>query len=141
MLVAMRDIESIKGVAVIAELSKEERIILILYLFYTLDVDQDTMQRIVKELGGEELMPSLAEKLIKQGEERGKIEGEKRGEIKGTIKGKQDLLLRLLRRKFGLSSSDEKMIRSVTDESKLDAAAEAVLDAKSKDEVLKLLGQ
>jgi len=141
MLVAMRDIENIKGVAVIAELSKEERIILILYLFYTLDVDQDTMQRIVKELGGEELMPSLAEKLIKQGEERGKIEGEKRGEIKGTIKGKQDLLLRLLRRKFGLSSSDEKMIRSVTDESKLDAAAEAVLDAKSKDEVLKLLGQ
>jgi len=105
------------------------------------DVDQDTMQRIVKELGGEELMPSLAEKLIKQGEERGKIEGEKRGEIKGTIKGKQDLLLRLLRRKFGLSSSDEKMIHSVTDEVKLDAAAEAVLDAKSKDEVLKLLGQ
>jgi len=101
-------------------------------LSYTLDVDQDTMQRIVKELGGEELMPSLAEKLIKQ--------GEKRGEIKGTIKGKQDLLIKQLRRKFGLSSSDEKMIRSVTDEVKLDAAAEAVLDAKSKDEVLKILG-
>ena len=89
------------------------------------------MQRIVKELGGEEIMPSLAEKLIKQGEERGKIEG--------TIKGKQDLLIKQLRRKFGLSSSDEKAIRSVTDESKLDAAAEAVLDAKSKDEVLKIL--
>ena len=128
MLVAMRDIENIKGVAVIAELSKEERIILILYLFYTLDVDQDTMQRIVKELGGEELMPSLAEKLIKQGKQE------------GEIKGKQDLLIRLLRRKFGLSSSDEKMIRSVTDEVKLDAAAEAVLDVKSKDEVFKILG-
>ena len=128
-LVAMRDIENIKGVAVIAELSKEEKIILLLYLYYTLDVDQDTMQRIVKELGGEELMPSLAEKLIKQGKQE------------GEIKGKQDLLIRLLRRKFGLSSSDEKMIRSVTDESKLDAAAEAVLDAKSKDEVLKLLGR
>ncbi|HUM45111.1 MAG TPA: DUF4351 domain-containing protein [Fervidobacterium sp.] len=140
-LVALHDIEEITKITVIISLSEEERIILILYLFYTLDVDQDTMQRIVKELGGEELMPSLAEKLIKQGEERGKIEGEKRGEIKGTIKGKQDLLLRLLRRKFGLSSSDEKMIHSVTDEVKLDAAAEAVLDAKSKDEVLKLLGQ
>jgi len=140
-LVALHDIEEITKITVIISLSEEERIILILYLFYTLDVDQDTMQRIAKELGGEELMPSLAEKLIKQGEERGKIEGEKRGEIKGTIKGKQDLLLRLLRRKFGLSSSDEKMIRSVTDESKLDAAAEAVLDAKSKGEVLKLLGQ
>ena len=138
-LVALHDIEGITKITVIINLPEEERIILILYLFYTLDVDQDTMQRIVKELGGEELMPSLAEKLIKQGEERGKIEGEKRGEIKGTIKGKQDLLLRLLRRKFGLSSSDEKMIRSVTDESKLDAAAEAVLDAKSKDEVLKIL--
>ena len=137
MLVAMRDIENIKGVAVIAELSKEERIILILYLFYTLDVDQDTMQRIVKELGGEEIMPSLAEKLIKQGEKR----GEEKGKIEGKVEGKQELLIRLLRRKFGLSSSGEKTIRSVTDESKLDAAAEAVLDAKSKDEVLKLLGQ
>mgnify|MGYP001172373858 FL=1 len=84
-------------------------------------------------------MPSLAEKLIKQGEERGKIEGEKRGEIKGIIKGKQDLLIKQLRRKFGLSSSDEKMIRSVTDEAKLDAAAEAVLDAISKDEIFKIL--
>jgi len=140
-LVALHDIEGITKITVIISMSEEERIILILYLFYTLDVDQDTMQQIVKELGGEELMPSLAEKLIKRGEERGKIEGEKRGEIKGTIKGKQDLLLRLLRRKFGLSSSDEKMILSVTDEVKLDAAAEAVLDAKSKDEVLKLLGQ
>jgi len=78
-------------------------------------------------------MPSFAEKLIKQGEERGKIEGK--------IKGKQDVLIKQLRRKFGLSSSDEKMIRSVTDEVKLDAAAEAMLYAKSKDEVLKLLGR
>ena len=106
---------------------------------YTLDVDQGTMQRIAKELGGEEIMPSLAEKLIKQGEESGKIEGEKRGEIKGIIKGKQDLLIKQLRRKFGLSSSDEKMIRSVTDEAKLDAAAEAMLDAISKDEIFKIL--
>ena len=74
-------------------------------------------------------MPSFAEKLIKQGKKE------------GEIKGKQDLLIKLLRRKFGLSFSDEKMIRSVTDEVKLDAAAEAIFDAKSKDEVLKLLGQ
>ncbi len=82
-------------------------------------------------------MSSFAEKLIKQGEER----GEKRGEIRGTINGKQDVLIKLLRRRFGLPLSDEKMIRSVTDEVKLDAAAEAILDAKSKDEVLKLLVQ
>jgi len=132
-LVALHDIEGIMRIAVIISLSEEERIILILYLFYTLDVDQDTMQRIVKELGGEELMPSLAEKLIKQ--------GEKRGEEKGKIEGKQELLIKFLRRKFNITPKEEKMIRSVTDESKLDAAAEAVLDAKSKDEVLKVLGQ
>ena len=132
-LVALHDIEEITKITVIINLPEEERIILILYLFYTLDVDQDTMQRIVKELGGEELMPSLAEKLIKQ--------GEKRGEEKGKIEGKQELLIKFLRRKFNITPKEEKMIRSVTDESKLDAAAEAVLDAKSKDEVLKLLGQ
>jgi len=82
-----------------------------------------------------------AEKLIKQGEERGEKRGEIKGTIIGTIKGKQDVLIKLLRRKFGLSSSDEMTIRSVTDEAKLDAAAEAIFDAKSKDEVLKLLGQ
>jgi predicted transposase/invertase (TIGR01784 family) len=140
-LVALHDIEGIIRIAVIISLSEEERIILILYLFYTLDVDQDTMQRIVKELGGEEIMPSLAEKLIKQGEEKGKLEGKLEGERKGAIKGKQELLVKQLRRKFNLTSKEEKTIRSVTDESKLDAAAEAILDAKSKDEVLKILEQ
>ncbi len=124
-LVALRDIEDIAKITVIINLPEEEKLILFLYLLYTVDVDQDTMQRIVKELGGEEIVPSLAEKLMSKGE----------------IKGKQDLLIKQLRRKFGLSSSEEKIIRSVTDESKLDAAAEAVLDAKSKEEVLKLLGQ
>ena len=130
-LVALHDIEEITKITVIINLPEEERIILILYLFYTLDVDQDTMQRIAKELGGEELMPSLAEKLIKQGKKEGKVEGK--------IEGKQELLIKFLRRKFNITPKEEKMIRSVTDESKLDAAAEAVLDAKSKDEVLKIL--
>ena len=84
-------------------------------------------------------MPSFAEKLIKQGEERGEKRGKERGKIEGKIEGKQELLIKLLHRKFGLSSSDEKIIRSVTDEVKLDAAVEAIFDAKSKEEVLKLL--
>jgi len=138
-LVAMRDIDGILRVAVIIRLSEEERIILLLYLFYTLDVDQNVMQEIASKLGGGKIMPSLAERLIKQGEERGEKRGEERGERKGTIKGKQALIIKLLRRKFNLTSKEEKMIHSVTDESKLDAAAEAILEAKSKDEVLKLL--
>jgi len=139
-LVALHDIEGIIRIAVIISLSEEERIILILYLFYTLDIDQDTMQRIVKELGGEKVMPSLAERLIKQGEEKGRLEGKLEGERRGAIKGKQELLVKQLRRKFNLTHVEEKMIRSVTDESKLDAAAEAILEAKSKDDVFKVLG-
>ncbi len=82
-------------------------------------------------------MPSFAERLIEQG----RIKGEQEARRKGYIRGMQDILIIWIRHKFGLSSSDEKIIRSVTDEAKLDAAAEAILDAKSKDEVLKLLGQ
>ena len=136
-LVSMRDIEGISRITVIINLPEEEKLILFLYLLYTMDVDQHTMQRIVKELGDEEIMPSLAEKLIKQGEEKGKLEGER----KGTIKGKQGVVIKQLHRKFNLTHGEEKMIRSVTDETKLDAAAEAILDAKSKEEVLKLLEQ
>jgi len=139
-LVALQDLEEIAGITVIINLPEEKKLMLFLYLFYTLDVDQNTMQRIVKELGGEEIMPSLAERLIKQGEERGEKRGEERGERKGTVKGKQELLIKQLRRKFNLTHGEEKMIRSVTDESKLDAAAEAILDAKSKEEVFKILG-
>ena len=139
-LVALQDLEEIAGITVIINLPEEKKLMLFLYLFYTLDVDQNTMQRIVKELGGEEIMPSLAERLIKQGEERGEKRGEERGERKGTVKGKQELLIKQLHRKFNLTHGEEKMIRSVTDESKLDAAAVAILDAKSKDEVLNTLG-
>jgi hypothetical protein len=60
-LVALRDIEDIAKITVIINLPEEEKLILFLYLLYTVDVDQTTMQRIVKELGGEEIMPSLAE--------------------------------------------------------------------------------
>lgn len=49
-----------------------------------MDVDQDTMQRIAKELGGEHVMPSLAEKLIKQGEERGEKEANEKERSKAS---------------------------------------------------------
>lgn len=80
-------------------------------------------------------MPSLAERLI----ERGKMEGKKEGKIEGEIKGKQTTLIRQLRRKFGLTPQEEQHIRSIKDEAKLDAAAEAILDATSKSSVFKIL--
>ncbi len=55
------------------------------------------------------------------------------------MEGKQTTLIKLLHRKFGLTPWEEEKIRSINDEAKLDAAAEAILDAKSKSEVLKIL--
>ena len=88
-----------------------------------MDVEEETMQEIVEKLGGEEVMPLLAERLIK----RDKMEG------------KQATLIKQLHRKFGLTPWEEEKIRSVNDEAKLDAALEAILDAESKSEVLKTL--
>ena len=44
-------------------------------------------------------MPSLAERLIKQG---------KRGKEEGKIEGKQELLIKFLRRKFNITPKEEK---------------------------------
>jgi len=89
------------------------------------------MSEIAKGLVGERVMPLLAERLIKRGKMEGKLEGK--------MEGKQTTLIKQLHRKFGLTPWEEEKIRSINDEAKLDAAAEAILDAKSKSEVLKIL--
>ncbi len=116
-------------------MSDEEKTTILEYLIHALDAPEETMSEIAKGLVGEELMPSLAERLIK----RGKMEGKMEGEAQGEIRGKQTTLIRQLRRKFGLTPWEEEKIRSINDEAKLDAALETILDAKSKSEVLKIL--
>jgi len=116
-------------------LSERDKLTLFWYIIYALDVEEETMQEIVEKLGGEEVMPSLAERLIK----RGKMEGKLEGKTEGKMEGKQATLIRLLRRKFSLTPWEEEKIRSINDEAKLDVALEAILDAESKSEVLKML--
>jgi len=82
------------------------------------------MYEIAQKIGGEEVMPSLAERLEKRGELKGK-------EI-GKIEAKRSTLIRQLKRKFGLTLAEEEKLRSVTDEAKLEAALDAILDAKGK---------
>ncbi|MBP8673385.1 MAG: hypothetical protein KBH51_04825 [Synergistales bacterium] len=66
---------------------------------------------------------------------------EKRGELKGKeigkIEAKRSTLIKLLKRKLALAEEEE--LRSVTDEAKLEAALDAILDAKDKSEVLRAL--
>jgi len=129
--VPRQDASSIMGITDIILLPERDKLTLFWYIIYALDVEEETMQEIVEKLGGEEVMPSLAERLIK----RGKMEGEAQGEIRG----KQKTLIKQLHRKFGLTPWEEEKIRSINDEAKLDAALEAILDAESKSEVFKIL--
>lgn len=118
-----QDVSSIMGISDIILLSKRDKLTLFWYMTYGLDIELETMERVIKQLGGEDVMPSLAERLKNRGE----------------IEGKQKILIKLLHCKFGLTSEEEERIRSVNDAAKLDAAAGAILDAKLKSEVLKLL--
>ena len=62
------------------------------------------MSEIAKDPGGEQVMPSLAERLIK----RGKMEGKLEDEAQGEIRGKQKTLIKQLHRKFGLTPREGK---------------------------------
>ena len=55
----------------------------------------------------------------------------------GKIEAKRSTLIKLLKRKLALAEEEE--LRSVTDEAKLEAALDAILDAKDKSEVLRAL--
>jgi hypothetical protein len=109
-------VSSIMGITDIILLHERDKLTLFWYIIYALDVEEETMQEIVEKLGGEEVMPSLAERLIKRGKMEGKLEGK--------IEGKQTTLIKQLRRKFGLTPWEEEKIRRKR-RSKLDAAAEA----------------
>jgi hypothetical protein len=111
--------------------SDDEKTITLEYLIHALDVPEETMSEIAKSLGDEEIMPFLAEKLEKRGELKGK-------EI-GKIEAKRSTLIKLLKRKFGLTLAEEEELHSVTDEAKLEAALDMILDAKDKSEVLRTL--
>ena len=64
-------------------------------------------------------------------------EGEAKGEFKGMLRARQDDLLRLGRRRFGVPGADtESALRSVADTERLTRFVDALLDVSSWDELL-----
>jgi predicted transposase YdaD len=86
---------------------------------------------------------TIAEWLERKGERRGRAEGEKRGFAKGAeigrIEDKQEVLIRLVERKFGITEEERKSIRSHMDPDALDAALDAIVTARTKATVLRHL--
>ena len=68
----------------------------------------------------------------RMGIEKGKEEGERIG----RLEEKQEVLIRLLNRKFGLTADERDRIQSTKDLDKLDSALDVILSAATKEEVL-----
>jgi hypothetical protein len=62
------------------------------------------------------------------------------GMMTGLEQGKADVLVRLLRRRFGLTEEEEAVVRDCHDAERLDEAADAFADPEvGKDQILALL--
>jgi predicted transposase YdaD len=79
----------------------------------------------------EEAYMTIAEKLRKEGMEKGIEEGK--------LKDKQQVLIRQLTKKYSLTEQDKQHISSITDPDKLDLALDEIVVAETKEQVLKLL--
>lgn len=129
-------------VDLLGNLSEKERLteylqVVLEYVFQASEhVDaSDVREAFEKIPQGEKLMPTIAEKLRQEGMQEGMQQGMQQGELRG----KRIALLRLMNRKFSLSSGEESLITSVQDQAILDRALESVLFAQDKFEVLGLL--
>ncbi|MFP4492017.1 MAG: Rpn family recombination-promoting nuclease/putative transposase [Spirochaetaceae bacterium] len=86
--------------------------------------------------------PMLAQsmdRLIEQGREEGIEKGIEKGRKEGTLLEKQDVLIRLVSRKFGITETEEELIKSVKNTKLLDKAIDELLFAQTKEELLLLL--
>ncbi len=63
-----------------------------------------------------------------------------KGREEGRVADKQDVLIRLLSRKFGLTDAERQRIRGVEDTERLDAALDELVVAETKKAVLEQLG-
>ena len=90
-----------------------------------------SIERIGREEGREEGK--------EEGREEGKEEGREEGREEGALLNKQNILLRLLSQKFGLTNKESELISKQEDPQFLDKALDEVLFAESKEEVLKHL--
>jgi predicted transposase/invertase (TIGR01784 family) len=122
----------------LAKLENDYKVIILEYIFSTVDIALDELEEIARK-GGIEDMPSLAERLETKGREEGIQIGEQIGEQRGKIERTQELLIKQMHLKYGITESEKDFIKSVTDLDKLDKATEAILFENNKEKLLDLL--
>ena len=128
-----------------------QKVFLKVWLEYIIQVGKDIgrkdVEEVLRTVGSadmKEAYMTLAEQLIAKGKDEGKLEGKLEDKLEGKLEGqtlaKQQVLLRLLVKKFGPVDNEEtRKIRNCRDLDRLDQAIELVLDTRSADQVLQLL--
>ncbi len=105
------------------------------YVFLTGGLElRDAMMEYAKERRmrtAEEAIMTAADKLIEEGKEGGRVEG--------RLEAKQEMLTRLLDRRFGLTPEERELIAGQSEVDRLDAAIDAFATEREKSEVLKHL--
>lgn len=84
-------------------------------------------------------MPTLAERLIEKGKIEGIAAGKAEGKAEGILLEKQETLIRLLERKFGITDAERAQVSGCRDTDKLTAALDEILDAQDVAMVLSFL--
>jgi hypothetical protein len=133
-------IEALDKFIEIGYIYKEERkgtifllkVLKYIYSLWDIKRDEDYKDKIEKVLGkqGVDVMTILEDIELK---------AENRGKEKQKIIDKQDILIRQLEKKFGLSRDDVTLIKSIEDVNRLDVALDEILFSESKLEVLGFL--
>jgi hypothetical protein len=106
-------------------LEKDLTIFLLIYAAETQDVSLTQLQELMEEskLKGENIMPTLAQRLREE----------------GFLLDKQEVLIMQLDTRFSLGENEKHLIREINEADKLDAALRLVVTAQSKEEILKKL--
>ncbi len=105
---------------------KDDIMSFIVYIYYTTEMGSDYLRerlKVISPEGGDEVM-TTAMKLIQQGHKEGKLDD------------KQNVLIRLLDKKFGLPAEDKNLILSINNPDQLDAALDEIITAESLNQVL-----
>ena len=74
-----------------------------------------------------------------QGKHEGFTQGKHEGFSEGELQNHQNVMIRLLSKKFGLNNAEEEYIRRITSSEKLDKALDAIIEAQTREEVINCL--
>ena len=106
---------------------------------YFLAINTGEKENIMETLETKEDTEVIIREFIKRGEKQGLEKGIQQGVQRGILIEKQNVLIRLTRKKFGLSKAEAELIKNTRSTAKLEKALDLMVVTDVKDEVLREL--